>query len=68
MLHLGKLQPFSKYYSKLKSIAGDKHSSLVRESVNYGRKKSFIKLGSGASFVISFIVQAPGVFGLLDFF
>jgi len=30
-----------KQYSRLKSLARDKHSSLLRKSVNYGRKKFY---------------------------
>ncbi len=37
-----------KHQTRLERLAMDKHSSLLRKSVNYGRK--------------SFIVQPPGVF------
>ncbi len=38
----------NKHYTRLERLAGDKHSSLLRESVNYDRKK-FYGTGPGVS-------------------
>jgi hypothetical protein len=42
MLHLGRLQPYSRY--KLERLAIGQHSNLLQTFVNYGRKK-FYDLG-----------------------
>jgi hypothetical protein len=31
----------NKHYTRLERLAGDKHSSLLRKSVNYGRNKCY---------------------------
>jgi hypothetical protein len=42
MLHLGRLQPFSQTCkARLEKLASDKHLSLLRTIVNYGRKKVY---------------------------
>ncbi len=46
MLYLGRLQPFSQTCAWLERLASDKHTSLLRTFVNYGRK-FFITLDSG---------------------
>ncbi len=45
MLHSGKLALIRKHHTRLERLARDKHSSLLRKGVTYGRKK-FYNIGS----------------------
>jgi hypothetical protein len=54
VLHSFRFQPYLQ--TLLLWLAGDKHSSLLRKSVNYGQK-SFITLGPGANVIKLFSIS-----------